>query len=517
MSTESNQVPVEVQLDALFGAYVDAGQAPGLAYGIVSEAGLEHAAAFGRANDAGTRPDADTRFPIASMTKSFTAAAVLLARDRGLLSLDDPITRYVPEFRATGAPEDPCDPPTLRMLLSMSGGLTEDNSWVDPQIDLTEEGLLGLVSKGLRYSRTPGVAYEYSNVGFTLAGLALQKATGIPYEEFVTRELLEPLGMRSSSFSPSTHPELVRAQAYSLDPEGSWKAYPVAESGVFASAGGIVSTVRDLATWVTWLGEAFRPGRSIGVDVLSRASRREMQRAQIVIPPSVALQATGAWRLDVSGYALGLHITHDLFRGVIVSHGGGLPGYKLQMRWHPDSGYGVVVLTNSHRGNPAALAVDAHNALLQHHHAPSQTIRLWKETVEARRSTEALIRHWDDAAAGRLFAENVDFDRPIAERRAEVEELVARIGPLRDPLPVTEVVSAATAADVTWSIPCERGELICMVHLTELDPPQVQEFTIRAIPSGTPRSAAPWDISPRRTQLGDASLGEAPNVRVIVP
>ncbi|MBO0705617.1 MAG: beta-lactamase family protein, partial [Candidatus Dormibacteraeota bacterium] len=152
MSTESNTVSIADELDALFGAYVSAGQAPGLAYGIVSDAGLEHTAAFGRADDEGTVPDADTRFPIASMSKSFTAAAVLLARDRGLLSLDDPITRYIPAFHATGAPEDPCDPPTLRMLLSMSGGLTEDNSWVDPQIGLSEEDLLRLVGAGLKYS-----------------------------------------------------------------------------------------------------------------------------------------------------------------------------------------------------------------------------------------------------------------------------------------------------------------------------------------------------------------------------
>lgn len=517
MSTESNEVPIEVELDAMFGAYVSADQAPGLAYGILSEAGLGHTAAFGRADAAGTPPDADTRFPIASMSKSFTAAGLLLARDRGLLSLDDPITRYIPDFRATGAPEDPCDPPTLRMLLSMSGGLTEDNSWVDPQIGMTEDDLLHLVAGGLKYSRTPGTAYEYSNIGFTLAGLALQRATGTQLEEFVTNELLGPLGMCSSSFSPSSHPGSLRAQGYRLDPDGEWTAYPVAESGVFASAGGIVSTVHDLGIWVTWLGEAFRPGRSLGVDVLSRASRRELQRAEIVIPPSVALQPSGLWRTDISGYAFGLHITHDVFRGLIVSHSGGLPGYRLHMRWHPDSGHGLVVLTNSHRGDPASLGAEAHSRVLQAHRAPSETIRLWTETVEARRATEELIRHWDDAAAGRLFAENVDFDRPLTERRAEVEKFVAKIGPLRDPRPATEIVSAATAADVTWSIPGEKGELICMVHLTEVDPPKVQEFTVSAVTADTPRSAAPWDISPRRTLLGDASLSVAPNVRVVVP
>jgi hypothetical protein len=200
-----------------------------------------------------------------------------------------------------------------------------------------------------------------------------------------------------------------------------------------------------------------------------------------------------------------------------VSHSGGLPGYKLHMRWHPDSGHGLVVLTNSHRGDPIAVARDALARLLHAHDTPSETITLWNETVAARLSAEKLIRRWDDDDANELFANNVDFDRPLVDRRAEIESLIAQVGPLNVSRPVHEVMSAATAADVTWSIPGERGELICMVHLNELDPPQVQEFVVVAVSSDRPRSATPMDISPRRTALGDASLSAAPNVRVIVP
>ena len=517
MSTESNAVSINAELDAMFKAYVDADQSPGLAYGIVSADGLIHSAGFGRANESGIQPSADTPFPIASMTKSFTAAAVLIVRDRGLLSLDDPITKFLPDFRATGAPEDPCDPPTIRMLLSMSGGLTEDNSWVDPQIGMPDDALLSLVAKGLKYSHTPGTVFEYSNVGFTLTGFVVQRVTGKRIEEFVKEELLAPLGLTSTSFSPSSHDPEHLASAYSLSVDGAWRPYAVRESAAFAAAGGMVSTVRDLSAWVTWLGEAFRPGQSRGVDVLSRSSRRELQRIESTIPPSIGLQSSGAWRVDVSGYALGLHIEHDLHRGIVVSHSGGLPGYTLHMRWHPDSGHGVVVLTNSHRGDPVALAHEGVAKLLHSHNTPSETIVLWDETVAARLAAERLIRAWDDGAANELFAENVDFDRPLEERRAELNELVAQVGPLGDARPVHEVVSAATAADVTWSIPGARGELICMVHLNELDPPRVQEFVVVAVSSGTPRSATPIDISPRRTALGDASLSAAPNVRVVVP
>lgn len=517
MSTESSAVPIHAELDATFGAYVASGQAPGLAYGIVTADGLLHSAGFGRANAVGAIPDADTAFPIASMSKSFTAASVLICRDRGLLSLDDPITKYIPEFRASGAPEGPVDPPTVRMLLSMSGGLTEDNSWVDPQIGMSDEELLSLVAAGLKYSHTPGTVYEYSNVGFTLTGTVLERVTGRTIEEFVTSELLTPLGMTSTSWSPSSYPDTVRAAGYSLDHDDQWVPFPIAESAAFAAAGGVVSTVRDLSIWVTWLGEAFRPGKSMGVDVLSRASRREMQRVESITPPHVALQADGAWRQSVGGYALGLQVDHDLYNGIILSHSGGLPGYKLHMTWHPDSGYGLVVLTNSHRGNPVGLAHQAMSQLLQANQVPSETIVLWPETVASRQLAESLIREWTNDKADELFANNVDFDRAIVDRRAEVAELVARIGPLGNPRPLSDVVSAATAADVTWSIPGERGELICLIHLNELDPPKVQEFVVTAVSSDVPRSAAPWDVSPRRTALGAASLSAAPNVRVVLP
>lgn len=517
MSTERTAVSITAELDAAFGGHVAADQSLGLAYGLVGPDGLHHAAGFGRANDAGTVPDLDTVFPIASMSKSFTAATALLARDRGQLSLEAPITDYVPEFVATGASEE-CEPPTVRMLLSMSGGLTEDNGWVDPQLAMSEEQLLALVQKGLRYSHLPGAVYEYSNVGYALAGLAVERATGESFSDVLTREFLQPLGMTATSVGP-VDTTFARASGYALDVNDQWTAYPPVSSTVFAPVGGLESSVRDLATWITWLGSAFRAESESteALVLLSRASRREMQRLMIMDAPSMALQSQGTWRLSAGGYGLGLRVDHDLQRGVIISHGGGLPGYRLHMVWHPLSGHGVVVLTNSHRGNAAGLAHDGLHKALHADRAPADIIRLWPETVAARQSAESLIRGWDDAVADDLFAENVDFDRPIPERRTEIETLVDRVGPLLPERPVREVVSAATAADVTWSIPGERGELICMVHLNAMTPPKVQEFVVVAAGDDLPRSATPWDVSPRRAGLGQASLSSGANVRIDLP
>lgn len=517
MSNETIRIPIESQLDAFFAQYVAADTAKGLAYGVSGPDGLRHSSGFGVVSDEGLVPDADTLFPIASMTKSFIACAALIARDREWLSLDDPITAYFPQFSASGTADDPCDPPTLGMLLSMSGGLTEDNSWVDPFIDASEEVLLEQVAKGLRYSHVPGSVYEYSNLGYTLAGLAVGQAAGRPIEQFVRDEIFVPLGLRSTCFDNAAPAGVARATGYHLDVDGTWVGYPHVASAAFAAAGGIMSSVRDLATWVSWLGSAFRAPQDDDVPVLSRASRREMQRLHIVDAPSVTVGANGSLHPSISGYGLGLRIDLDLQRGPLVAHGGGLPGFSLFMCWHPDSGHGIVALTNSHRSSAGSLCMEALGNVLAYDDTPSETIVLWHETVRLRESVDRLVRVWDDELAHQAFAPNVDFDRPLAERRSEIAELVAKVGPLGEPRPSNDIVSAATAADVTWSIPGARGELLCMIHLTPVEPAQVQEFVIQAVPVGQPRAAAPVDLSPRRGNPSDTTISTMRNVRVEIP
>ena len=133
----------------------------------------------------------------------------------------------------------------------------------------------------------------------------------------------------------------------------------------------------------------------------------------MVETPSITTHADGGLHFGVSGYVLGLRISMDLRRGAVVSHAGGLPGFILFMCWHPDSGSGIVVLTNSHRGEPSGLATEALGRVLARNSTAAETIVLWRETVELRKSAEQLIRNWDDALADRIFAENVDFDRPL--------------------------------------------------------------------------------------------------------
>lgn len=514
MSDETLPVDLDAELDALFGGYVATDYSPGLVYGRFTRHGLAHGRGFGTCDAAGATPDVDTVFPIASITKSFTAASCLVARDRGLLDLDAPVTDLVPELLDALDPGDGDRGPSTRQLLSMTGGLTEDNAWIDPAIDTPVDGILELVRRGVRFSRPPGTGYEYSNLGYVLAGVALSRAVEQPLADWLHGEVLEPLGL-TRTYVDNRRPEhLTPATGYTLDSDGAWLAYPPNLSDAGAPAGGLMSCARDLATWAAWLGAAHRPG---GDDrVLSRPSRRELQRLHAAQPPAVNGEGDRL-RLSTGGYGLGLVLEDHLHHGRLVSHSGGLPGFTLHVCWHPDSGHGVVVLTNSHRGSPAALCRQALDRALTHLQVPARTVTLWPETVDLRRRVDALVRAWDDDAASAVFAPNVDFDRPLPARRQAIAALVDEVGPLRDPLPADHVVQATTPAEVCWSLPAERGELLCYIHLTPFTPAQVQEIVVVAVPAGTPRSAVLHDLSPRRSSARLPTLHADNHVRVQVP
>lgn len=498
MSREYLPVPLPTELDALFGQYVAAGQAPGLVYGLFGPDGLVHSAGFGTAGgttesaaaNAAAAPDADTVFPIASISKCFVAAGALLAEERGLVDLDEPISSLLPEVApADGACGDHAAP-SIRQLLGMGGGLTEDNSWIDPFIGMPTDTLLAAVAGGLAYSNPPGVAFEYSNLGYALVGAALARAVGAPLADWLAENLFAPLGLASTRFDSTPLPAGARrATGFTLDADGAWTGFAPATSDAYAAAAGMQSTVRDLARWATYLGEPFRQVDPGGP--LSAAARRAMQRVHYLYPPAETPpgSATGPFHAT-AGYGLGLVVREDPIWGTIAAHSGGLPGFVLYLVWHPDSGHGVVVLTNSHRGSPALLAEDALTRALRSNNAPARTIRLWPQTARLLEAAEALIRAWDDDAAGEILAPNVAFDRPLADRRADIERQTAAVGPLRPPRTSQErpdLVVAASAAHVTWAIAAERGELLCHIHVTPLREAQIQTLEVIARPYDVPR------------------------------
>src|ERR1700678_604591 len=186
--------------DAIVSDLFDRGGQPAIAYGIVAGGELVHSAGFGAKVLGGGAPDANTVFRIASMSKSFTASALLLLRDAGALALDDPAAQYVPELAGWTYGSADAAPVTIRQLLTMTAGCPTDDPWGDRQQGLPITAFDQLLAAGVSFNWAPGTRFEYSNLGYATLGRIIAAVSGVQYDEFVRTRLLAPLGMTRTGF-----------------------------------------------------------------------------------------------------------------------------------------------------------------------------------------------------------------------------------------------------------------------------------------------------------------------------
>jgi CubicO group peptidase (beta-lactamase class C family) len=525
-------------LQAKAGSRAAAGTAPALAVGVFRGGHLAGTALRGSIDGAGRPPLADTAFRIASCTKSFTAAAVLILRDRGLLELDSDVAAHLPGLRLLGPAGDMSSGElpagdmsggrlTVRMLLTMSGGLPTDDPWADRLESMTPAAFHSLLRSGVRLVRTPGTAYEYSNLGYAMLGAVISRVTGQDYTDFVRDELLQPLGLRSTDF----HQGVRAAGGVALGfcrRSGTWELQPFSAPGAFSAIGGLFSTVEDLGRWAAWLADGFADGPEAGAP-LSRATRREMQQLQVVAGPErleSGIPAAGGdgYGGGIGGYGFGLRILSDPRWGLVIGHSGGYPGFSSHMAWHPASGTAVVGFENAtyakvgelvrsvlagvleleaEAATPAAgiatpdagtgaragaeTGTDAGDGLER---PAAGGAAPWPEVLAARAVVDRLVEHWEDELARSVFAGNVEQDESLPDRRSRLEAALAEIGPLRPGTPDAGV--SATRARLEWLVQGTRGSLKCAISMTPEAQPKVQEwsFAVERGPSWAESGAA---------------------------
>ncbi len=305
---------------------------PGLALALVDGDRVVWQQGFGSTDSDGRRPvTVDTIFSVQSMSKVFTATAVMQAVQSGRLDLDVPITTYVPGFTVHSAFEPhPEQRITLRMLLSHTAGFTHEaplgNSY-EPEPGDFDAHVRSISDTWLRFP--VGTGYAYSNLGIDLAGYILEKVSDKPFPVVMRDSLLAPLGMDRSTFDRAqVHAAVDRAVGHRAD-----LARPRVDCPMMA-AGGLWASAADLARFLQFqLGDGTVDGRA----VLDAAL---MQQMRTVPAPDAGAPA---------GYALGVARTHwragqylDLF-----SHGGGGDGFLSDLWWLPQLQLGIAVLTNS--------------------------------------------------------------------------------------------------------------------------------------------------------------------------
>ena len=292
---------------------------PSLAAAVVRGGELVWETAVGVADVTGGREASpDTQYRLGSITKTFTAAAIMQLRDAGKLDLEDTLGKHV---------DGAAHAPTIRRLLSHTSGLqreTQDDAWLKARFADVPELLetLGEAEQVL----PPGARYHYSNLAFALLGIVVERVAGIPYAQYVQENLFTPLGLERTSFEPQEP----AATGYLVQPyvEGVWDQASV-QTGAWIAAGQLWGTVRDLCRWASFLAA---PDES----VLARRTVEEMRTVQ-------SIEDHVRW---TGGYGLGLMLLRDGER-ILAGHGGSMPGFIAGVYVSPGDKIGVGVLTNS--------------------------------------------------------------------------------------------------------------------------------------------------------------------------
>jgi CubicO group peptidase (beta-lactamase class C family) len=264
----------------------------GASLGLVHQGRLVRLETHGQADLASARPvDEATIYHWASITKTFTAISLLQLRDRGLLSLDDPVVRYVPELRDVYNPFGPMEGITLRHLLSHSAGFRAGTwPWSGGEpwepYEPTEWSQLVAMMPYTRVLFEPGSRYSYSNPGIIFLGRVIEKVTGDVFEAYVEKNVFRPLGMTSAYFDVTPWHLLPHRSNHYFVRDGKPEAGGLDfNTGITVSNGGLNASIPDMARYLGFLMGS--PPEGVDGDaILARSSLEEMWRAVVPVGDS---------------------------------------------------------------------------------------------------------------------------------------------------------------------------------------------------------------------------------------
>jgi CubicO group peptidase (beta-lactamase class C family) len=323
----SRQSPADMQarVDKVFERFTTS--TPGCSVGVSVNGQPAISKAYGMADlERDVRNTADTVFEAGSVSKQFTAAAILLLAREGKLSLDDPVRKYIPELPDYGVPL------TIRHMLTHTSGLRDWGSvagiagWPRTTRVHTHDHVVEIVSQQKSLNFTPGTRYSYSNTGYNLSAVIVSRVSGQSFAEFSRKRIFEPLGMTRTSWRDD-HTQIIkgRAIAYNDQRDGFHTNMPF--ENVHGN-GGLLTTVNDLLKW-----------------------NQNFESPEVGDAAFVTQQQTPGKFSDgrTHFYAFGLQVGN--YKGVReVAHSGSTAGYRAHLVRYPDQKVSVAVLCNVSSG-----------------------------------------------------------------------------------------------------------------------------------------------------------------------
>ncbi|MCK4989389.1 MAG: beta-lactamase family protein, partial [Bacteroidales bacterium] len=339
--------------------------------------------------------------------------------------------------------------------------------------------LMEQLAEGISFSSVPSVQYEYSNLGYGLLGHIITAVSGLPYQDYITRNILHPLEMTSTFWEYSEVPEELLAQGYRWEDE-RWVAVPLLHDGAFGAMGGLITSIEDFSKYVSYHLSAWPARSDAESGPVKRSTLREMHSLNKPRYFSDPLWFGNDTRPMIQGYGYGLRGIKDLEGVLEIGHGGGLPGFGSNYMFYPQHGIGIMAFSNlTYAGGIVKKANYKVISKLIDHGLFMPRILPVSEILELRKGQVAqLIQHWDPLLEKEIVAANLYMDLSREKRMAEARELLNQLG---------EIVSAGPLIpenQLRGSFLLEGKEQNLRVYFT-LTPeaePRVQWLSLELIP-----------------------------------
>ena len=461
------------ELQKIFETYAKSRNIPGIAYGIVVDDSLVIASSTGLAQiESNTSAVTHTLYRIASMTKSFTAMAIIKLRDEGKLGLNDPVSQYIPEIKPLKYLTDDAPVIDIENLLTMTAGLPEDNPWGDRQLALSDEKFMNIVEDGLSMSKVPSLEYEYSNTGYAMLGTIISKVSGMPYQEYIKQHILLPLGMNNTYWEYTKVADTLLANGYRWEDE-QWKKEPLLHDGSFGAMGGLITSIEDFSKYVSFHLSAW-PARS-GEDKgpIKRSSVRAMHTPQFSFLNSWNKDWNNEPCASMIGYGYGLGISMNCKRIMRVSHGGALPGFGSNYAFFPKYGIGIMAFGNLTYTRPIPYDM-VEKALFESLGLKARKLPASDILKQRKEEIASLFNNGKVNFDQPIFAENFFLDKSKERRTKEVQAVFDQAGAI---INVEDIVPRNQLRG-DFMIQCEQGNIKVFFTLTPEKNPMVQKLDV---------------------------------------
>jgi CubicO group peptidase (beta-lactamase class C family) len=461
------------ELDARIQAFKAEKNLPSVAYGLVVDGKIIYKYSIG-ITDYNTNKQADDQsvYRIASMSKSFASVAILQLRDAGRLKLDNPVSMYIPEIKGQKYSNDSPEI-TIRHLLTHAAGFPEDNPWGDRQLDISEAKMLAMFKKGISFSNEPGIAYEYSNMGFAMLGYIIKKVSGQPYQTYIANNIWKPLGMNNTYWEYSKVPnsQLVKGYRYLKNEQIE---QPLEHDGAYGIMGGMLTTIDDFAKYMSFHLATYEVG-SVSSKVLKKSSVKEIHQPwNFNSFDTKAMSYLGINCPTVSAYGYGIRWGKDCEQKITIGHTGGLPGFGSNWKVLPDYGIGIVTFANGTYAPTSAINGQLLDLIIEKTGIKPRKFPVSDILKQRQSQLLALLPSWQNAEKAGVFAENFFLDYFLEMLKTEAEPIFAKAGKV---LKVNEII-AENALRGTFLVECENKNIEISFTLSPEKPALIQEYHI---------------------------------------